>query len=525
MEWISSQQKNVLKQQGGPENRHSGIQYDTSHVDMIDINGRPSLAPSPMRLSGNGITSASNDTTGQSAQATSATIPADRNEYHPGGAKSVSNAFDEPERVSREERSHRRRLEKDLLNEKLRRQLAEGRLQAEMQRREETENLLGEERYRRQKAEELMLALQRWKEEAIPYFRAEEQRRETAENWVYEERRLREAVEKELEDKSAKNVEIQKRCKEAARELNKMRSQQQGFHIVTDDYLVERTNSLRYSIQTFAIQYFEGEAPKFQRKRDMPQYFVGLLEWNQDLKADLSSPKRRADAIQAIVWSSLVELVFDNFLWLPKTVGYSVTELCNILRPEWQRSCDYTGSRDADIERKFQAWNASTAAFLADLADDSPQRAGENSFADDKIENRTVFRVAWDFFRQIPTSSDTRGLSEGLLQIFRDAIELDKEINKQVARIEWDFGPYPPRMKFDPQSMTATKVQEQSATTDEVRYVIAPRMIKRGKSTGGDFEIENQLLPMEVSLMPVPETVVRGHARQVARVVFGGLGR
>lgn len=162
----------------------------------------------------------------------------------------------------------------------------------------------------------------------------------------------------------------------------------------------------------------------------------------------------------------------------------------------------YTGSRVADLERKFQIWNASTTALLVELADKNSYGPRGSPYAGSKVEDSLVFKETWKIFKQIPASSDTRGLNEGLCQILREAIALDKEINRQVARIEWNFGVTWPPMKFDPKSMTATKEQGGPATTDEVRLVIAPRLVKRGKSTGDDFGIENQLMPMEVSLMP-----------------------
>lgn len=69
-----------------------------------------------------------------------------------------------------------------------------------------------------------------------------------------------------------------------------------------------------------------------------------------------------------------------------------------------------------------------------------------------------------------------------------------------MARIEWQFPSNQEVLKYDSRYMTLQRGQEQLRVTEEVHLVIAPRMVKRGRSTGRDFEMENQLLPMEVSL-------------------------
>lgn len=253
-------------------------------------------------------------------------------------------ALEEAESVFQAERSLRQSVETELLAEQHQRQHAEEALALERQNREAVEDLLRKERDQRRKAEEAVHSERRWREAVIFQLQDEERRRENAENLLGEERRLREAAERELGEKSAETLEIQKRWKQAARELNKVRSQQQGFHVVTDDYLIECTNSLRYSIRTFAIQYYGGQPPKIQMRVEMHDYFLKLLDSVPNLMTDLLSPNGRADAIQAILWWLLADSVFDRFLWLHDTVNRPATKLCNILRPS-KLPLPLTGSR------------------------------------------------------------------------------------------------------------------------------------------------------------------------------------
>ncbi|KAM7215781.1 hypothetical protein V8F06_008804 [Rhypophila decipiens] len=369
------------------------------------------------------------------------------------------------------------------------RQILQDELRAEQHGRRISEGLLWDEQCRREAAEK---ALQ-----------TERLQRKACERSLEEERQSRQAAETYLKEKSAESQDFQKRWKQTARELNKIRSQQQGFHLVTDDYLVERINSLRYAIQTFAIQFYGGKAPRFQKPK-MAGYFVELLKSVANLESDLMSQDRRANAVQAIIWRELADHVFDKFQWLSTAAGSPAYNLCNVLRPKWQRVGYYTGSRDPAVEQKFQIWSASTTAILMDL-DDNQQRSSASNSGAEKLENKGLFQGTLEFFTQIPTTCDPHGLADGFRQIFQEAIDLDKEISRQVARIEWDFQKGHTGMELDLARMTVARDEGGCATTDKVRLVIAPRVIKRGKSTGNDFEVEHQLLPMQVTLMLASE--------------------
>lgn len=175
------------------------------------------------------------------------------------------------------------------------------------------EGLLNTESRRRQRAEDLLQDERRHSEAAGRALEAERYRRETAEN--------------QLTDKSTEALEIQKRWKQVARELNNLRSQQQVFHILTDDYLVERAKNLRYSIQNLAIQYYGGDPPMFQRTPEMHHWFSRLLGSVVNLKTALMSPAQRSNAIQAILWQVLLEHVFDGFCWMQEAPGSAMEKL------------------------------------------------------------------------------------------------------------------------------------------------------------------------------------------------------
>ncbi|KAB8067987.1 hypothetical protein BDV29DRAFT_162829 [Aspergillus leporis] len=91
-------------------------------------------------------------------------------------------------------------------------------------------------------------------------------------------------------------------------------------------------------------------------------------------------------------------------------------------------------------------------------------------------------------------------MSKAFDQILDGAIDLDREISSQVARIEWVL-PSPEGLKFYSSMMAFMKgeqVPNTSADT-EVCVVVCLAMMKRGRSTGEEFQTENLLIPMKVS--------------------------
>ncbi len=91
-----------------------------------------------------------------------------------------------------------------------------------------------------------------------------------------------------------------------------------------------------------------------------------------------------------------------------------------------------------------------------------------------------------------------------LRRILAEAITLDREISRQVARVEWPFPANEAKLVFDPEKMELEPEQgpDTPAAGQEVHLVTAPAMVKRGTPTGADFKTESLLLPFEVSCEP-----------------------
>ena len=149
------------------------------------------------------------------------------------------------------------------------------------------------------------------------------------------ERELREHAQLDLSQRNIDVEETRKLWKRAARELDRTRSQSQGFYQVTDPYLVGLTKQLRYNIQSFAIQYFAGERHN-ELQFEAPILWQSYMELatgrTTDYKFWLSSQDKCASIIQAFLWRVLVGKIFDRFRWAGDA-GKELFELCRFLKP------------------------------------------------------------------------------------------------------------------------------------------------------------------------------------------------
>ncbi|KAL4975546.1 hypothetical protein BDW66DRAFT_167051 [Aspergillus desertorum] len=310
----------------------------------------------------------------------------------------------------------------------------------------------------------------------------------------------RERAQQELRQRQSELDVLRKRWKQAARELDKARSQGQGFYQVTDNYLIELTTRLRYNIKNFALQYFDGELKEPRPKFDKPKLWDKYMQTTTPEPLDcelLMLSERRPSAVQAFIWRFLVGEVFDNFRWAGE-LGITLRNMCLFLRPG-----QYQGSMDLivpDEERKFQMWLASTTAMVLE-AGSAPKKS--KTFAEQsRTKNESLTRKMREVIDPFVVAVDDPGYPLELARIVEEAVKFDTEISRQVARVEWVFPAAASEIPFDPEVMrlatgeTGFKEKEKPL----VRLVVCPAMKKRGKSTGEDFRSPSTfLVPMEVS--------------------------
>jgi hypothetical protein len=141
--------------------------------------------------------------------------------------------------------------------------------------------------------------------------------------------------ESELAERDSELAEARKGWRKVAGELDKIRTKGQGFYQVTDQYLVDKTSSLRYSIRNFAIQYFEGEMKRevqIKASKYLELYIQPTTPDSTAYQELFRSPKRCPSLIQGILWRVLYGTIFDQFQWAGGA-GDDVYLLCKTLRP------------------------------------------------------------------------------------------------------------------------------------------------------------------------------------------------
>lgn len=130
-------------------------------------------------------------------------------------------------------------------------------------------------------------------------------------------------------------ADMRKRWKQAAVELDKLKSWQRRLpYQMTDSDLENEVMQLRYNIRNFAFQYFGDELPNRLLKKNskLLKPFLELVLNENILLEYLSSSEKRPFIIQAYMWKVLNGRLFDTFLWAGHE-GNSIMRLYNRMDP------------------------------------------------------------------------------------------------------------------------------------------------------------------------------------------------
>ena len=170
-------------------------------------------------------------------------------------------------------------------------------------------------------------------------------------------------------------------------------------------------------------------------------------------------------------------------------------EYAKVYIVEHYASPDSSLRPDAEAERNFQIWSARTTKLLLQAASFDKDTTILQDVQQGKEKMvRSIIKTIGQYSRP-----NKKGFGEQLHAILDAAYELDKEICRQVARIVWVFDyDSSAKTKFDPMTMELETGDRKLDENDDVYFVVAPAVIKRGKSTGEDFRSEDLLLKMVV---------------------------
>ena len=137
-------------------------------------------------------------------------------------------------------------------------------------------------------------------------------------------------------------------------------------------------------------------------------------------------------------------------------------------------------------------WKANTSALLVDaLKIDQEKGQGVSQKLQEGIK---------DLCTQLAplTKSKYEEFAPQISDIINEALDLDQLFSKQVAEIYWTMGTDEPGT-FREASMELQLGEKRIVDGQKVQLVVAPGLIKRGRSTGENYEKKSMLLKMTVS--------------------------
>lgn len=141
-------------------------------------------------------------------------------------------------------------------------------------------------------------------------------------------------------------------------------------------------------------------------------------------------------------------------------------------------------------------WKANTSALLVDaLKRDQENGQGIRRRLRDKIQHLCTQLAPL-------TKSKYEGFAAQLSEIIKEALDLDQLFSKQVAEIYWTTDADESEI-FHEASMELQQGEKRTVDGQKVQLVVAPGLIKRGRSTGENYEMSSMLLRMTVSCEPI----------------------
>ena len=96
------------------------------------------------------------------------------------------------------------------------------------------------------------------------------------------------------------------------------------------------------------------------------------------------------------------------------------------------------------------------------------------------------------------SQSDPDMLQSQLADLIKQTVRLDQDLSRQVASIRWSFD-RGSSLSFDPSSMALPSNYQEPSEELKVRLVLAPGLIRRGRSSGDQFDKIVLLLKTEVT--------------------------
>ncbi|KAF6818859.1 hypothetical protein CPLU01_13209 [Colletotrichum plurivorum] len=298
----------------------------------------------------------------------------------------------------------------------------------------------------------------------------------------------------ELHQKEKELLDVRRRWKQAAKELDKTKSsQQRGLHQKTDTEVKDEVTQLRWNIRNLAFGYFGGEPKIIVMPDDLTteiwESLLSYLDNRLDVDFCLRSGTTRPFVIQSLIWDVIYTQIFQEALWAG-LVSYDFVRLISRIVPAKPQDDSF----NAEAWRKFCLWKAETASMIVNSSEATGKSESDRRHLDNQLAKISEdFVKSAGIFSSKDRPQEQDALRREMHNILKDAVKLDESMNRQALSFHWQF----PRLaSFNGEKMRLAEgvtVQENSLCLTD-----APGLGKRGKSSGDGFESTELLLRGEV---------------------------
>ncbi|KAL8305960.1 hypothetical protein RB597_003398 [Gaeumannomyces tritici] len=274
---------------------------------------------------------------------------------------------------------------------------------------------------------------------------------------------------------------------------------------LTDDYLFTEVKKLDFNIKKFAQLYFGDE-----HFRGASRNFSISLATSQ---ADVNErpvlrtlPGGCFRVAQASLWSLLVRSVFGQFVWClggeERSLSDAFQKAEKCMMALIKRSNPEKIQLDA--EHKFHDWKAHAIRHCLQSS-----RTDDDAVSSSDELNSQLLNIVRGWLRPRQRRSiDNAAFARALAGILDQSLKIDKEISRQPTPVKWLLPEMSRRFNFDPSSMEEVDDKSTDHLSRRAVFVcVSPGLMRRGTSSGGDFDNERLIIPVGVSVGAV--TLVR----------------
>ncbi|KAI1733568.1 hypothetical protein F4680DRAFT_441283 [Xylaria scruposa] len=291
-------------------------------------------------------------------------------------------------------------------------------------------------------------------------------------------------IEKEKDAQSQRQLAL-----DAVGELNRFLRGNKVHSQSTDDEIIQKAMTLRISIRDFAILHFERSVEEAEINQVSLESLNKVLQIPSDLlKSYTSTSSMRINLIRAFFWAYLYENVFNQFSWTWRGASAAFKDICGFL----DGFVNGNQNENSQAKRKFHTWRANTTSLLVEAMSLDEATA----YHDCQRRIRKWSNHISDLLEPLSLSRH-QDYQQQLEDIISQSVELDKEICKQIANIEWVL-PRELPCTFEPKTMELDHGLEQPRDHSVVTLVLGPGLIKHGKSSGDRFDLTERLLSTQV---------------------------